>query len=425
MQTMNHNDHSNNFYAQAACNQSYRRQSAPMGNVESVLSTSTQHTGQHLTSMDDYLYPASGKPTNLIVNYLPSEMDQDEFKAFFAAVGEIESAALMKNDDGTSRCFGFVKYFESADAELALGTFDGYVLQGKKLKIRFARPGGSRAKCKLFVGNLPVFWTDMHLKYTFEEFGEILELKVLRNDDGRSRRCGFVRYDMHHSAQRAIQARNGWTPSRASSPLRVHVAHPNARKQSKRVFMKNGSCVTLHHQTTLVTANRIDDTDNYTPTHGHNSRSKSQSSRSSWSPPRENMPFQSRHARYREHSPRDTSYSPPTDRWSPSRETRTREQYSSASSQRNSPPGARYRERSPTSYGPHSDREAMYMWNQMNYMPKEMVDKIISAYGNLEDMNFHNDTIDCTATYVSGSNAEDAFRGRNSRSFLDQRILLK
>jgi len=386
MRTMNHNDHPNNYYNQVPCNQTYRRQSMQMGNMESVLSA--QFGGQHLTSMDDYLYPANGKQTNLIVNYLPSEMDQDEFKAFFAAVGEIESAALMKNDDGTSRCFGFVKYFEPADAELALGTFDGYVLQGKKLKIRFARPGGSRAKCKLFVGNLPIFWTDMHLKYTFEEFGEILELKVLRNDDGRSRRCGFVRYDMHHSAQRAIQARNGWTPSRASSPLRVHVAHPNARKQSKRVFRKNGSCVTLHHQTTLVTANRIDDTDIYTPT----SRSKSQSSRSSWSP---------------------------------STETRTREQYSSASSQRNSPPGARYRERSPTSYGPHSDRDAMYMWNQMNYMPKEMVDKIISAYGNLEDMNFHNDTIDCTATYASGSNAEDAFRGMNSRSFLDQRILLK
>ena len=46
------------------------------------------------------------------------------------------------------------------------------------LLLRFARPGGSRAKCKLFVGNLPIFWTDMHLKYTFEEFGEILELKV-------------------------------------------------------------------------------------------------------------------------------------------------------------------------------------------------------------------------------------------------------
>lgn len=419
MRTMNHNDHPNNYYAQVPCNQNYRRQSVPMGNMESVLST--QYGGQHLSSMDDYLYPANGKQTNLIVNYLPSEMDQDEFKAFFAAVGEIESAALMKNDDGTSRCFGFVKYFEPADAELALRTFDGYVLQGKKLKIRFARPGGSRAKCKLFVGNLPIFWTDMHLKYTFEEFGEILELKVLRNDDGRSRRCGFVRYDMHHSAQRAIQARNGWTPSRASSPLRVHVAHPNARKQSKRVFMKNGSCVTLHHQTTLVTANRVDDTDIYTPS----SRSKSQSSRSSWSPPRENMPFQSRHARYREHSPRDTSYSPPTDRWSPSRETRTREQYSPTSSQRNSPPGARYRERSPTSYGPHSDRQAMYVWNQMPYMPKEMVNNIISKYGNLEDMNFHNDTIGCTATYVSGNNTEDAFRGMNSRSFLDQRIPLK
>jgi len=58
-------------------------------------------------------------------------------------------------------------------------------------------------------------------------------------------------------------------------------------------------------------------------------------------------------------------------------------------------------------------------------MPKEMVNNIISKYGNLEDMNFHNDTIGCTATYVSGNNTENAFREINSRSFLDQRISLK
>merc|ERR1719495_1518952 len=180
----------------------------------------------------------------------------------------------------------------------------------KKLKIRFARPGGSRAKCKLFVGNLPIFWTDMHLKYTFEEFGEILELKVLRNDDGRSRRCGFVRYDMHHSAQRAIQARNGWTPPRATSPLRVHVAHPNARKQSKRVFMSNGSCITLHHQTPIITANNYETSSVYTPM----TATQHERRKHSWSPPRgprEYPSAQSSPPRYPPLPPARYSRSPP------------------------------------------------------------------------------------------------------------------
>ena len=40
--------------------------------------------------------------TNLIVNYLPQSMSQDEIKAIFGSIGEMESCKLIK-DRGTGK----------------------------------------------------------------------------------------------------------------------------------------------------------------------------------------------------------------------------------------------------------------------------------------------------------------------------------
>lgn len=45
--------------------------------------------------------------TNLIVNYLPQSMSQDELRSLFSSVGEVESAKLIRdkvagNDESTA-----------------------------------------------------------------------------------------------------------------------------------------------------------------------------------------------------------------------------------------------------------------------------------------------------------------------------------
>lgn len=42
--------------------------------------------------------------TNLIVNYLPQNMTQEEFRSLFGSIGEIESCKLVR-DKITGKCF--------------------------------------------------------------------------------------------------------------------------------------------------------------------------------------------------------------------------------------------------------------------------------------------------------------------------------
>lgn len=42
--------------------------------------------------------------TNLIVNYLPQQMTQEEIRSLFSSIGEVESCKLIR-DKVTGKCF--------------------------------------------------------------------------------------------------------------------------------------------------------------------------------------------------------------------------------------------------------------------------------------------------------------------------------
>lgn len=62
---------------------------------------------------------------------------------------------------------------------------------------------------KLFVGQVPYDASERDLWALFSELGEILELVVLRTNEGRSRGCAFVTYADRATAERAIGRFNG------------------------------------------------------------------------------------------------------------------------------------------------------------------------------------------------------------------------
>uniref|UniRef100_A0A673N171 ELAV like RNA binding protein 1a n=1 Tax=Sinocyclocheilus rhinocerous TaxID=307959 RepID=A0A673N171_9TELE len=79
--------------------------------------------------------------TNLIINYLPQNMSQDELQSLFSSIGEVESAKLIRDKvAGHSLGYGFVNYLNPSDAERAISTLNGLRLQSKTIKvIRVAR----------------------------------------------------------------------------------------------------------------------------------------------------------------------------------------------------------------------------------------------------------------------------------------------
>ncbi len=72
--------------------------------------------------------------TNLIVNYLPQTMMQEELKSLFGSIREIESCKLVwDKNTGQSLGYGFANYVEPKDAEKAINTLNGLRLQTKKI----------------------------------------------------------------------------------------------------------------------------------------------------------------------------------------------------------------------------------------------------------------------------------------------------
>jgi cold-inducible RNA-binding protein len=62
---------------------------------------------------------------------------------------------------------------------------------------------------KIFVGNLSYSATDADLRAAFEEFGNIQDVKIVKDrESGRSRGFGFITYSSSDEAKKAL-AMNG------------------------------------------------------------------------------------------------------------------------------------------------------------------------------------------------------------------------
>lgn len=87
------------------------------------------------------------------------------------------------------------------------------------------------AGSKLFVGQVPAVCTEDQLRPLFAQFGTLLEIKIMREPNGRSKGSAWVRYELEESAQRAITALNEkHVVPPQTNPLRVQFAAPNPNR---------------------------------------------------------------------------------------------------------------------------------------------------------------------------------------------------
>ena len=62
----------------------------------------------------------------------------------------------------------------------------------------------------LFVGDLSIFCTEEHLREAFEDYGELLEVKIIRCEETKKNLSyGFVKYAETESAVKAIAELDG------------------------------------------------------------------------------------------------------------------------------------------------------------------------------------------------------------------------
>ncbi|CAF1158617.1 unnamed protein product [Didymodactylos carnosus] len=170
-----------------------------------------QHGSGSLT--DDDISDSKAR-TNLIINYLPQTMTQDEIKDLFGSIGAIESCKLVRDKiTGQSLGYGFVNFIRTDDAEKAVKQMNGLRLQNKTIKVSFARPSSDSIKgANLYVSGISKGMSQ-------EEF------------ESTSKGVGFIRFDQRCEAEIAISKLNGTIPKGFTDPINVKFANtPNAAK---------------------------------------------------------------------------------------------------------------------------------------------------------------------------------------------------
>lgn len=90
--------------------------------------------------------------------------------------------------------YGFVKYQHARDAENAVRELNGREVNGKKIKVSYARRGLDASNSKVFVKRLPPQYTFGDVHSLFLQFGEIIETRLLMDSEGNSRQIAFIQY---------------------------------------------------------------------------------------------------------------------------------------------------------------------------------------------------------------------------------------
>ncbi|XP_055380573.1 sex-lethal homolog isoform X5 [Condylostylus longicornis] len=203
----------------------------------------------HMASSTSNLAGPGGGPlpvgcsgTNLIVNYLPQDMQDRELYSLFRTIGPINTCRIMRDlKTGYSFGYAFVDFCNETDAQRAIKSLNGITVRTKRLKVSYARPGGDCLKdTNLYVTNLPRTITEDQLDIIFGKYGQIVQKNILRDKlTGKPRGVAFVRFNKREEAQEAISALNNVIPEGGMQPLTVRVAEEHG-KQKAHVYMGGG-----------------------------------------------------------------------------------------------------------------------------------------------------------------------------------------
>lgn len=177
--------------------------------------------------------------TNLIVNYLPQTLSDDEFRLMFTNIGSIYSCRIMRDKrTGYSFGYGFVNYVKTTDASKAINALNGKQIQNKQIKVALARPSGEDIKhANLYIKGIPKDMNKDQLADLFKPYGEIIQSKILVDQyTGFSKGAGFILFSKRGEADQAIQALHNTKPDGLPDVISV-----------KRAKEESGENSMVHH----------------------------------------------------------------------------------------------------------------------------------------------------------------------------------
>ena len=174
----------------------------------------------------------------LFVGGLSRDVEDDELKEMFAKHGKITDFALMKDDAGNNRGFGFVTFDSKEMADAAIAALDGQKIKGRRIGVRDAdapkedkprrkKPDGAR----LYVGNLPFKAGDEELAALFKDITDSADINMITDNSGRKKGFAFVTIKPEDKAEEVANKLNGH--EMMGRKIKVEVSKPKSRDKRK------------------------------------------------------------------------------------------------------------------------------------------------------------------------------------------------
>ncbi len=173
--------------------------------------------------------------TNLIVNYLPQGVRDEQLFSMFVTLGPVRTArVVVEKSTDYSYGYGFVDYENAADAARAVTELNGLAVQNKRLKVSYSRPKtANMASTNLYVCNLGREVSEQMLEEIFGPYGNIINKRILYDRASQMPRgVAFVRFSRKEEADAAITELNGaYTVPGGDRAIEVRVAEEHGRQK--------------------------------------------------------------------------------------------------------------------------------------------------------------------------------------------------
>ncbi|XP_043566845.1 embryonic polyadenylate-binding protein-like isoform X2 [Chiloscyllium plagiosum] len=154
---------------------------------------------------------------NIFIKNLDESIDNKALYDTFSAFGNILSCKVVSDESG-SKGYGFVHFETQEAATRAIETMNGMLLNDRKVfvghfkshKEREAEFGSKVLEyTNLYIKNFGEDMNATRLREIFNAFGKTLSVRVMTDERGRSRGFGFVNFEKHEDARKAVAEMNG------------------------------------------------------------------------------------------------------------------------------------------------------------------------------------------------------------------------
>ncbi|KAL0245856.1 hypothetical protein GEMRC1_007073 [Eukaryota sp. GEM-RC1] len=175
----------------------------------------------------------------IIVKKLTSAVTHNDLRNAFSQYGTVVSCEVKKDNYDHPHQFATITFSSPIDFDKIEADFSNETLCGCHIRVQRARPRNEHLQTNIYIGNIPLSFTEENFTKECEKFGRIRSLKLVTSQDGVFQGKGFCEYTSAQEANSALtQLKNAdWGAGKLEVNFKERYANHSSTGNS--LFLRN------------------------------------------------------------------------------------------------------------------------------------------------------------------------------------------